>query len=194
MHELVHEPHLVCLLRTHVAAREDHVEPELQADQSRQALRAAGARHQAELDFGQGQHGLRVIGGDAIATRQRRLQPAAKARAVNRGHDRYLQRLEAGEQLLAAATQRLRVCGALQGEKFIDVGTREPRIALAADENDALDRTIALDLCEERGKFSAQASGHLVHGFARQVDRHDGEAVQVLQREGWHHVLSMTMA
>ncbi|MNI13127.1 hypothetical protein D3C73_663410 [compost metagenome] len=50
------------------------------ADQARQALGAAGAGHNAELDFGQAK--LCRRGSDAIMAGQRQFQPAAESRAI----------------------------------------------------------------------------------------------------------------
>ena len=63
------------------------------AGEARQALRAAGARHDAELHLGQAE--LRFPHGDAAMAGQRDLQPAAECRAVDRGDDRLLARLDA---------------------------------------------------------------------------------------------------
>ena len=47
---------------------------------ARQPLRAAGAREQADLDLGQAEPGLRIVGGDAIVARQRQLEARRRAR------------------------------------------------------------------------------------------------------------------
>ena len=72
-----------------------------------------------------------MVGGDAIAARQRHLEPAAETRAVNRGDDRHAQRLEPREQRLAAADQRFRLGGAREGEELVDVGAGDPGVGLS---------------------------------------------------------------
>ncbi len=67
-------------------AADDHLDRKLRTDRARQTLRAAGARQQAELHFGQAEPGF--LGRDAEVTGQRDLEPAAERGAVNRGHDR----------------------------------------------------------------------------------------------------------
>ena len=47
---------------------------------ARDALRAAGAGEQADLDLGQAEPGLGVVGGDAVVAGERELEAAAHAR------------------------------------------------------------------------------------------------------------------
>src|ERR1700678_294885 len=63
-----------------------------------QPVRAAGARNEAELDFGQAELG----GGDrdAIVAEQRDLEAAAQRRAVDRSYDRLRRALDRALQLL----------------------------------------------------------------------------------------------
>ena len=65
-------------LALHRLAADDHVQRGLDAEHARQALRAAGAGHQAELHFGQ--RDLRARRGDAVVAAERQLQAAAHAR------------------------------------------------------------------------------------------------------------------
>ncbi len=62
-------------------------------DRARQALRAAGARQEAELHFGQ--RDLRAGRGDAVMRAERQFQPAAHRDAVNRRDDRLRAALDA---------------------------------------------------------------------------------------------------
>ncbi len=73
--------------RVDEGARGDELQGLLHADRARQALRAAGARNDAELDLGQPEL-AHVLGRDAIVAAQRQLQAAAERRAVHRGHHR----------------------------------------------------------------------------------------------------------
>jgi hypothetical protein len=81
------------LLRAGVPAAEDQIEGRCRADQTRRALRAARARQQAELHFGQSE--LRAVDGDAVVRGERDFQAAAERGAVNRGDDRLGTRLDA---------------------------------------------------------------------------------------------------
>ena len=68
----------------HGLARDDHVQRRLQADQPRQALRAARAGQQAQLHLGQAERG--VGQGHAVVAAQGQFQPAAQAHAGDGGH------------------------------------------------------------------------------------------------------------
>ena len=68
-------------------ALEHELERGFRADQARQALRAAGAGQQAELDLGQAE--LRLWRRDAIVARQRELEAAAQRVAVDRRDVRF---------------------------------------------------------------------------------------------------------
>ena len=65
---------------------------------ARQALRAAGARQQAELDLGQRE--LAPRRGHAVVAAQRELQPAAQAVPVDRGDDRLRARLDGRDHVV----------------------------------------------------------------------------------------------
>jgi hypothetical protein len=94
MHELVDETHLEGLLRADVPPGEDHVERALEPDQPRQPLGTAGAGNETELHLGEREHGLGMIGRDAVVAGERGLEPAAEAGAVNRRDDGDAEQME----------------------------------------------------------------------------------------------------
>ena len=58
------------------------------AHQARQALRAAGAGHQADLGLDQAELDARIVGDDAVVAGEADLQPAAQRQAVDGGDER----------------------------------------------------------------------------------------------------------
>src|SRR5207253_6476323 len=85
MHDLVHEAHLLGAASVELLAREDEIERVGETDETRGALRAAGAGDEAELNLGEADlRGLR-LGRDAVAATERELEAAAEAGAVDRG-------------------------------------------------------------------------------------------------------------
>ena len=85
-HQLVQNAKLQRFRSRHMAARDDHLQRGLGADQAGQALRAATGRQDADQDFRQAQ--LRARHGEAVVAAERVLQAAAQRVAVNRRHDR----------------------------------------------------------------------------------------------------------
>src|SRR5258708_30850707 len=102
------------------------------------------------MNFCKRETGLWMIALNAIMTGQRGFESAAETCAVYRGDDRHRERFEPREQRLSAATERPGIRRALQREKFVDVGAREPRVGLAGGEHHAADRCIARDLLANR--------------------------------------------
>ena len=77
---------LLQLLDRRRVAGEDELERPFRPDEPRQALRAAGAGQEPELDLGQADAGARRR--DAVMAAERELEAAAERRAVQRGDDR----------------------------------------------------------------------------------------------------------
>ncbi len=75
------------VLRRYRIAREDHAERRLDADEARQALGAAGARNDAELDFRQAK--ARARRRDAKMAAECELETAAERGTVQRRKDRF---------------------------------------------------------------------------------------------------------
>ena len=85
-------------------AADDHLDRQFRTDRARQALRAARARQQAELHFGQAEPG--ILGRDAEVAGERHFEPAAKRRAMNGGNDRLRAVLHQGQHFVEAGRLR----------------------------------------------------------------------------------------
>ena len=99
--------------RRHRPARQHHVGGVRERNQARHALRAAGARDDAERQFRQAQ--ARAVGGDAVVAGERDLGAGAERGAVDRGDDRNGQVLDQAEHVVIAGR-------ADPGVEFLDVG------------------------------------------------------------------------
>ena len=105
-------PHSSACLALNGRAGHDHLERLLDADDARQALGAAGAGQEAELDLRQAE--LRGRHGDAVVAGQRHFEAAAERRAVDRGDDRLGAALDRGLNV----EQRWRPCGGLPNSEM----------------------------------------------------------------------------
>jgi len=156
--DVVNEAQAQGLGRAHVAAAEHQVQRGLCADQAGCALRATGARQQAQLHFGQAQLG--VCRGDARVGRQGHLQATAQRRAVDGGHDRLVAGLDG-----VADLGQPRVFRGLA--ELADVGAGDEGPAFAHDDDGVHGRV---------GLSQAQALHQaLAHGPAQGVDRRVGD-------------------
>ena len=144
----------------HRRARDDHVQRHFQAQLARQALRAAGARQDAEFDFRQGH--LRAGRGDAVIAAQRQLQPAAHAHAMDGGNHRLGRAFHDIDQ---GVQSRLRE--GLGGIEFLDVGAARKGLAGARDD-DGLDGVV-------RQRLADAGHGGGTGGQAQSVDGWIGE-------------------
>ena len=183
MNELVDQPELQRLLRADVLPGENQIERVGEADLARESLRPARAGNQSQLHFGQAEDCLRMIGGDAIPTRERRLESSAEAGAVDCGDDRNPEVLDGVEQHLTIATQSFRIGCCLEGEKLLDVGAGDPDVGLAADENRGLDGRVALEATDQRHELVLYRAIELVHRLVRQIERDDRDAVRDFDRQ-----------
>ncbi len=161
--DLVDQSVLQCVLRGDRIAGQDHGQRLLYADEARQALRAAGARDEAELDLRQA--GARSRRGEAEMATERNLETAAEWRAVQRRDHRLAYRLDRRDHVPCA--RRLRPLAELA-----DVGARDEGTARAGD-HDGFHARIGLGLVERRD----QADPHGVpQGIDRRVvDRDDAD-------------------
>ncbi len=151
------------LLRGDRRSRKDRLERRFRADQARQALRAAGAGDQAELDFRQADFCARDR--DPIMRDQRDLEAAAERRAVDRRDD----------GLSAILDRRLRLRQARPAHRlaeFGDVGAGDEGAA-GADQHDRLGGGIGRRL----GDAIAQRVAHPRRKRIdrRRVDGQDGD-------------------
>ncbi len=161
--ELVDHAPGVRLLGAERRSRKDRLQRRLRADQARQALRAAGAGDEAELDLGQAELGRG--NGDAVVADQRDLEAAAERCAVDRGDDRLRAVLDRGLRVRQArARERL--------AEFGDVGAGDEG-APGADQHDRLDGGIGRRLRMPSRKPVAHLRRQRVH--RRRIDRQDGD-------------------
>ncbi len=186
MDHLVHQADLEGFPRANVAAGEDHVERRLQPDGAGQALGAAGAGKEPELDLGHREHGLRMIGRDAPGAGQRRLQAATQAPTMDGCHHREAQPLEALEQGMADPARGLRVSRAAPLEKLLDVGAGDEGVLFSRDEHRSADRDVRLETIEQRGELVAHTARDDVHRRARGVEGDHRDAVGDRDAERCH--------
>src|SRR5262249_52804990 len=147
--EPMHEPDALRLFGADRAPRQDQLERPRLADDSRQALGAAVARDQAELDLRKPE--LRVRRGEAEGRCQRELEPAAERVAVDDRDRGNRQRIQLRENRLAAlyAPPLLREIAAA---KLLDVGAGAECLAAGAGDHeranahlgDRIERTVDL--------------------------------------------------
>ncbi len=136
----VHEAQRLRFRVIHGLAGDHHVQRGLHADQSRQALRAAGARQQSQLHFGEAH--LHIVRRTSEVTGERDFEPAAEHRAVKRGDDR----LPAGFYAQEHVVQQRLLRGLIH---FLDVGAGD-EVASRAVEDDGLDRRVFVRLDDRR--------------------------------------------
>ena len=159
------------LLRADGVADGAHLQRLGDAGHARQSLRAARARHEAQLDLR-----LPVLRGrraDAVMRAHRDLQAAAQGGAVDGRHDRLGAILHRGLGLgEAGGLGRLAELG--------DVGPGDEGAA-AAGQHDALDRVVVGDLLEGLEQAQPHAVTQRVDG--RVVDQDQGDVAALLQRD-----------
>ena len=127
----------------------DHLQRLLDADDARQALRAAGARQQAELHLGQAE--LRRRHGDAVMAAERHLEPAAERRAVDR-RDHRLGRMS---RSMSTSSRRPRLARRLA--ELGDVGAAGEQLARAG-QHDRADRRIRARFRDRSRRLSRRAA------------------------------------
>ncbi len=156
-------------------AADDHLDREFGTDRARQALRAAGARQQAEFHLGQAEFG--VLGRDAEMTGERDFETAAKRGAVNGGNDRLRTVLHHGQHFMQA--RRLRRLA-----EFGDVGAGDEGAA-GAGQHDRLHFGIGDRALHALQDTAADRGAQRVHG--RTVDRDNGDHVMTLELDHFVH-------
>ncbi len=147
-----------------VAAREHGVERVLGAGEARQALRAAGARQQAEMHFRQAH--ARGRQRNAIVGAQRRLQAAAQRRAVQRRDDQLGRILHRGDDVVQVRARR-------RLAELADVGAGDEGAA-AADQHDGVDAGILAEGLDAFLDAGADRRSQRIH--RRIVDGEDSDA------------------
>ena len=90
-------------------------------DDPGQALGAAGAGEQTELDLGDAE--ARALVDDAQVARERELEPAAERHAVDRGDARLREPLQAPQHGFESLDERAELDGSGEGGELLDVRT-----------------------------------------------------------------------
>ena len=132
--DAIHEPDAIRLRRVDHLAGEQKLERASLADETRQPLRRAVARHDAELHLGLAE--LRPICGEAQMTSHGKLASAAEREAVDRGERRLRRPLELAEGALSALGARLSFHRRLL-RQLGDVRARDERAAGAGEQHRA---------------------------------------------------------
>ncbi len=137
-------------LRVERAPGEQQVEGAGQADQARQPRGAAEAGQDAEQHLGQSDLGARLLARDPRIARQRQLDAAAQAHAVD-GRDRgHPQRREPPVDRVRAAHQGPHLLGVGERGDGVDVGAGDERAALAAAQHHPAHVRVGLDRRQRR--------------------------------------------
>ena len=126
-----------CLLGLDAAPRQHQLQCLARADQAWRSHRAAEARMDAQLHFRQPQRRLAVIGHDAVAARERELEPATERETVDQRDGRTPQRLDRTDDLLAGTHQLVALVGRLELGELLDVGTGDEAVGLAGVDHQA---------------------------------------------------------
>ena len=185
--QLVDHLHAQRLGRPPALALQHVHEGPLDADEARQALRAAAAGEQADEDLGQPDRHARIAAEHAMMAGERQLQPAAHAGALDCRRDGLAARLQPAEQIVEhehLAEQRAEPGAARIGlpqhrVQIFKVHARHEPARLARCDDGALDRLFrgkprdgGLQIRDELGRDD-------VHRLAGHVDGEEGDAVRV---------------
>ena len=135
------QAHLLGLGGRQVVALGAQLQALLDAQQPRQALRAAATGQQAELDLGLADLEPRVVDGDARVARERDLQPAAERVAVDGGHHRLALQLHLAQHGLHRHRAVERLLGPRPLAHVVEVAAGA-EVGLAAGEDEAFHRGV----------------------------------------------------
>ena len=190
--DLVHEAHLLRGSRANLIALEQHLQSIRRRHQPRDALRAARAGKEADLDLRQSDARLVRIRNDAVVARQRQFETAAHAHAVDRGGHRFAAGLEAAvdeRQLLRPVDERAHrgvlAFGLGAARVFLACGLEHRQVRsrreaiLARGEDGAFDRWVACDCVGDLAELADDLGVDHVHRTARHVPGHKRNAVRV---------------
>ena len=190
--DLVHEAHLLRRGRADLIALEQHLQRVRRWHEPRDALRAAGAGKEADLDLRQSDARLVRIGDDAIVASQRQFETAAHAHAVDRGGHRFAAGLKAtvDERQLLRPVDEGAHCGVLAfglGATRVFLACRlehrqvcaRREALLARGEDGAFDRLVACDLVDDLAELADDFGVDHVHRTARHVPGNERNPVGV---------------
>ncbi len=161
-------------------ARQDQVEGRREPDETRQPLRAARPRQQAQHHLRQPDRRLRGIGRHTVAARERELCAAAETGTVDRRHDRHPRGRDPVEDSLAGTRERLGLLGRAQAPELLDVRTRDEAVRLPAADDDRLHGSVVLRLAQQLGERGDHPLRQDVQLLPRHVDREHEDAVAPL--------------
>ena len=191
-HHFVDELHRLGAADAELVALEQKLQRVGRRQHARDALRAAAAGKQADLDFRQAEPRLVVVGNDAVMAGERELEAAAHRRSVERRDPGLAAGLDAaeGQRELADLLEQPRIRRLLAlrlyqlGEGAIlifqhgEVGAAAERV-LAGGDDGALDGGIARDLFDDRLKLLHHLRVDDVHRAAGHVPGDERNAVGI---------------
>ncbi len=180
--QFVDETRIQCFGRTDLRPLRDHPERRFDADQPRQALRPAAARHQADLHFGETEHDARRIHGDAVVTGETDFEAATQRGAVDRRRNGLTAGLQLPQRLLhgtALTVQCLHIgIPGIAVDQAMQVGTGHECI-LAGRDDSAFDAVVVGDPFDRVCQVLEKALRHDVHRTPRHIDRQSYNTVLV---------------
>ena len=146
-------------------AADNHVQGRLDADHARQALCAACARNEANLDFGQRHAAARCD--HAVVATQRQFQAAAHGHGVNCRHRRLGAVFKCEDQ-----AQEVGVLDGLGRAEFLDVGAARECLASTGD-HDGLDGVVGNGFLQPSHDAQARGKTQTIHGRVVEGDHGD---------------------
>mmetsp|Transcript_546 Transcript_546/g.1412 ORF Transcript_546/g.1412 Transcript_546/m.1412 type:complete len:209 (-) Transcript_546:154-780(-) len=170
VNDMVDEPELARLVGAHSLAGEHHVERRLCSHQPRQPLRPARARQQTEHHLGQRKLRLGTRACHTRMARERHLEAAAHARAVDRGDHGQLARRDAVHDPLPCSRQLSRLLRARARGKHLDVRARDEVVRLGRDDDGRAHGGVALDGVEGGLELGHQLLIERVHLLPLRVE------------------------
>jgi hypothetical protein len=190
--DVVHEAHRLGGGRPDLVALEQHLQGVAGLHQAADALRAAAAGEQPDLDLGQADARLVEVGDDPVVAGERQFEGAAEAHAVDRGGDRLANRLQPAIEARHCADLR----DELAYRRLLALGLDEAPIVaprrlqhrqvraggealLAGGEHHALHRRVRGDLVDDYAELLNDVGRDDVHRAARHVPGDERDAVGV---------------
>ena len=179
LRDFIDQPERLRLLGRNRVAAGHHLHRIRHRYDARQALRAAGAGQDAELDLGQAEQ--RLGRGDPVVAGERELEAAAEREAADRGDERL-------RHLVLAVVDVGQVGLDARAVELLDVGAAGERLR-RADEDHCLDRGILVGFLEVLHDRRAQRVGEAVD--RRVVHADDGDAVAYCVLRDFTHAVFM---
>ena len=81
-----------------------------------------------------------------------------------------------------------------QRGELLDIGSGDPHIWLATQQDGGPHTRVALQPIEQRDELLANAAREGVHTRVRHIERHERYVIALLHRQSWHQTRSTTMA